>query len=331
MDRESIQSILEEIQGGRADTAVINGWVSAHCPLAPWTHAKGTDRNRSFGVKINDTGTSIFNCLTCHSKGPLSYLVKRLGDLSGEDFTYLIDSIDTDEVLGTLPPSWERRKAERAVARLGEPVSDDYLLVYDSAVGHPYLRSRGISDDTAEQLDLRVDPDNYGHERILFPVYSAERLFYGYTGRAVRSGAEPRIRDYFGLSKRLLLLGSEHIDRDRAEHIILVEGLFDFARLYNWSPNVVSSMHATITDGQAAILKDFGLPVIVMYDNDKAGWDGTEQVVKALSRHVPVMATTYPVSRTVRDAKTGYMRAPLDPAELLREQYERMVQNCELQ
>ncbi len=330
MDKESIQVILEEVAGGHVNTKVINGWVSTRCPLAPWKHASGTDQNPSFGVKINDHGTSIFNCLTCHSKGPISYLITLLGDLSGEDYTYLVDSIETDEILGTLPPTWERRNTSAVASKLGEPVSSDYLLVYDSAVGHPYLHERGIDDETTEELDLRVDPDNHGHERILFPVFAPDGRFYGYTGRAADSGVEPRIRDYFGLPKRLLLLGAESIDTTTHDHVVLVEGLFDYGRLRSWNVPVVSSMHATLTDGQAAILKNLGLPVVVMYDDDDAGWAGTDLVIETMVKHVPVMAVEYPVSRTVREAKTGFMRAPQDPAELDQLQYLRMIDKCEL-
>ena len=52
------------------------------CPLAPWTHDRGTDSKPSFGFKIADNGQIVYNCLSCKAKGRLSNLVDELIVLS---------------------------------------------------------------------------------------------------------------------------------------------------------------------------------------------------------------------------------------------------------
>ena len=322
---------MEEVTGGAVDYKVIHGWFTTHCPLAPWTHAHGTDRNMSFGIKIEEDDDSIFNCFTCKTKGPLPYLLRKLSSYSGLDYSSLIEDTETTELLGSVPSDWATIRTKKLTRHtLPSPPSDDYLEIYDTAYTHPYLRKRGIDRHTASALDIRYDPDDKGAERILFPVYSREGVFYGYTGRAVKDNVEPRIRDYFGLPKMHLLLGSEFIDVDKDELVVLVEGLFDFAKLYQYGIPAVSSLHSAITDNQASILKDIGLPVLVLFDDDDAGVIGSAKVKDMLGKHLPLLKTRYPRERTVVDKATGEKRRPQDPGELSEEQAYAMIDDTRL-
>lgn len=321
MDRDGIVDLLKEVVGPNVKTKVANGWVSTHCPFAKWTHDRGTDKNMSFGVKINHDDKSKFNCFTCKQKGTLAWMLKRLSEFTGESYKGLIDEVETDELLGTTLPSWENRhNGDTGHDPLGVPVSEDYLDVYDEAAGHWYLKERRIADWAAEALDLRVDPDNRGAERILFPVYSPDGGFYGYTGRATQNGVDPRIRDYFGLPKRKLLLGSEFI-KDDDDQIILVEGLFDFAKLFQYNYPVVAAMHSSIEPGQARILKEFNKRVVVMFDNDKAGVEGREVVKRELGKHIPLLKVRYP---------DRFAFGKGDPGVLKRDDIERMLGEARL-
>lgn len=258
-------------------------------------------------------------------------MLERLGDLDGEDYSGLLGGVEEEEFMNARLPEWDQRRSHNSkAAKLGEPVAADYLDIYDEAAGHPYLVERRIDDDSANMLDLRVDPDDHGHERILFPVYSPDGGFYGYTGRAVVRGIEPRIRDYFGLPKRLLLLGAEWVHPDSDDLVVLVEGLFDFARIFSLGIPCVASMHSGLTPAQAQILKDFALPVVVMYDNDQAGEEGRSHIRQQLGDHLRLRKVRYPTRATVRDARTRRMRAPKDPGELTGAQVEWMLDNARL-
>ena len=331
MDRTSIKNLIREVLGAGTELKDQGEWVSTHCPLAPWTHTHGTDRNMSFGIKVNHQDSSIFNCLTCKRKGTLQYLLNTLSYYSGESYDDLTAEVELNEVIGSTPPTWdERHTYDSKNAELGDPVSTDFLDIYDSAVGHWYLQDRGISDEVAKTLGLCYDPDNYGVERILFPVFSEDGGFYGYTGRAVVSDADPRIRDYFGLPKRLLLLGAEFIDTDTDDYIVIVEGLFDYARLFSYGIPVVASMHSGLTPHQARILKNFNLPAYPMYDDDKAGGDGVKLIKEALVKHIPLRRTRYPTEATVWDNTLQAYRPPQDPDELNKEQVFSMLEDYRL-
>lgn len=318
MDRASIKELLRDIQGPNVEIEDRGEWVSTHCPLAPWTHANGTDKKISFGIKVNQYSESVFNCYACKSKGTVSHLLKRLESYTGEDYRSLIEEVEDNEYLGGSIPEWDRRNSYDSVQKgIGEPLSEDYLDIYDPAEGHWYLQDRGIDDETSRILRLCVDPDNKGVERILFPVFSPDGGFYGYTGRATVPDVEPRIRDYFGLPKRHLLLGAERIDTSKHDFVILVEGLFDYARFVSYGFPVVAALHSGLTPEQSRILKDFSLPVYVFYDNDDAGRQGRKAVAHSLRNHVPVMKVRYPLGVK-------------DPDELTKEEALHMLEDSRL-
>jgi hypothetical protein len=285
------------------------------CPLAPWTHRNQHDTHPSFGVKVQKGGdrVSIFNCYTCKKKGPLSHLATLYQNFSGQDKSHLIDEAEDIELFGVQLPLWEDRNDAEAYMVPPEPLGAEYEDIFDpawedhrtgghrgfgrSGAGwcHRYLLSRGVMYSAAKRLDVRVDADDgHGAERIVFAVRGIEGELHGYTGRATDDEVNPRIRDYYGLPKRACLLGIHAFDADRHAAVILCEGLFDYARLVACEHFAVAAMHSGLTELQARLLRDMGLPVILMYDNDEAGRSGNKLAKKLLQDYVPLQKVRYP-------------------------------------
>jgi hypothetical protein len=303
----------------------VNGWVHTTCPLAPWTHEKAKDEKPSFGVKIQNNDTSIFNCFTCRKKGPLSYLVKMLDHYTGNDYATIIEGLETEEFFGADMPEWDRLRINDKQV-LGNPLDEEEYDIFEDATGHPYLAEREIDDETARTCGLVLDPDNQGIPRILFPVRGPKGDLYGFTGRATVE-SNLKSRDYFGLPKACVLLGS-HLIRESDKFICVVEGPFDYARFVQYDLPVVAAMHAYLTPQQASILTDFGKPVYTFYDNDKAGGEGVAACEAHLSGHIPVLDIVYP-DREVRTAD-GTWRQVKDPDELYEDEVLAMIDNAEL-
>lgn len=310
MKRQEVIDVLRELTGREPSGQTINGWYTTQCPLAEWTHPGRRDRHPSFGVLLQEDRESIFNCFTCGEKGRLSWLVRRYARFSGEDFSHLLDDVELDEVIGGELPDLQDYPTKK-IEKLADPMPDDYFYVYDSAAGHPYLEERGIDEHTARTLKLLVDPDDQGVERIMFPVFDHLGGLQGFTGRATNNRSVPRIRDYFGLPKRLLLLGSHDVD-SRWKYVALVEGLFDYARLRQLGLPVVCSLHAGLTSNQAKILKLIDRPVVVMYDDDEAGRKGRAEVAKAVNLYLSLWKVRYPKGKS-------------DPGELTRREVDKML------
>lgn len=328
MDRSSIKELLKEVAGANVTLKDHPEWVGVPCLFAQWKHDTGKDSHPSAGVSVQESGTSIYNCHACHTKLPLSAMLQQLSDYSGSDYAGLIAQLKNEIFLGGDLPPWGRSPSVVS-ASLGEPLDEEtYLDLFDSAEDHWYVRSRDINSATARQLGLLVDPDDAGEERVLFPVYRAKGALYGFTGRATASGVYPPTRDYYGLPKRLLLLGM-HLLPDDAKYVILVEGLFDQARLFQYGFPVVAHMGGHPTEHHIDMLLELGLPVYLFRDNDTAGKLLQEELKKTkLCRHLPVMKVRYP-RRKVQD-RNGRLRNVNDPDELWASEIEHMIKDARI-
>jgi len=321
MDRQAIKHLLREVLGPNVLLVDHTEWVGMCCPFAKWKHARGRDEKPSSGMSIHPSGTSVFRCYTCTPKGlTVEWFLRELDKYTGDIPASMIRDAADEEFYGGRLPAWGEVDPAELPAQLEEPLDmDTYQELYDSAEGHPYLKKRGISDETARTLQLMVDPsDSEGEERILFPVFAPNGDLHGFTGRATRKGARLKVRDYYGLKKSLLLLGSHLIDPKQDEYVIVVEGLFDYAKMVEYGLPAVASMMADVTKQQAAILQRIGLPVYSLYDADAAGANGTQTLKKYLVRHVPVLKTRFPKVK-VRDRDSGEFRWAKDPDEFSRE------------
>lgn len=336
MKRDELRDVLQDVFGKNMPMQDIGGWISIRCPLAPWTHERGADGSPSAGVSIQDNDTSIFNCFTCKNTGPISSMLRKYSEYSGEDLTDIIDEVEDEEYLGPRSmPSWESLK-EGNNREVLMPINEGiYMDLYDSAAGHPYLLDRGIDDATAERLELKFDPRDPadGEARILFPVRGYDGLLYGFSGRAIRTPKanefQLKVRDYEGLAKAELVLGAHLIARDNPKNVQLVEGLFDYARMYSMGYYGAAVMHSNLTDAQADIFREMSKPTYLFYDNDKAGADGVEIAARKLRDYIPVMRVRYPRIQIEDNSRQGWHWLK-DPGELLPEDVEAMVKDSRL-
>lgn len=319
MERLEIKELLKEVLGPNTTLVDHTKWVGLCCPLAPWRHAGGRDSSPSSGISVKDDGTSIFHCWSCGAKGTVPWLLKELEKYTGESFKSIISSIEDGEFLGGTLPEWGSRKRDVIEARY---LDESYLELYDSAVGHWYLRDRGIDRVVAEDLQLLIDPeDSQGDERILFPVFDRKKRLQGFTGRAVLDTVELRVRDYHGFQKANALLGLHLVNPDD-RFVIVVEGLFDMATVYQYGYSVVATLHAGLTDAQFALLKDLGMPLMLMFDNDKAGVEATGRTIEKVGSSLPMSMAKY-VAR--KDSK-GRKVWTKDPGACTMEEVDKMVQ-----
>lgn len=343
MDRQQIKDFLKEFLG---NNVVINdqpNWVGLSCPLQRWTHKGGHDHYPSAGVSIHNDEVSIFSCWSCHSKGPLSWLVKEYCKYSGESgdgLLQLAEEADLNEFNGVSLPDWD---SLQPIAKLPEELNADlYLDLYDSPLIIPeaakYLENRGISTEATIKMQLRYDPIGMTIQngkmpdkskwvpRILFPGFSPNRKFYGFSGRAIVK-TELKVRDYHGFPKINILLGS-HLLRPEDSKLILVEGLFDYARMVTLGYPAVAVMKSMLSDEQAEILKDLGKSVYIVFDDDKAGEDGRKKVIKQIGKYLPIFKVRYP--ELDKDDIRIQDGEKLDPARLNKEEIEYMINDARM-
>lgn len=266
-------------------------WLICKCPFAEYLHEYGTDTNPSFFVKIADDGYSGYNCFTCKQTGNLTRFFEKLGGLRGHDY----NSLAIRSMLEETPENfqeWETTKdSEPKLAPIDRGL---YFRMYPDVLSSnkavDYLSKRDISVETCELLRLRFDPDE---SRILFPVFDGAEQLFGFTGRTILSKDQwpsqkfAKVKDYSGLKKDRLILGENLIQQEKP--ILLVEGLFALANMYEIGADhfcsPVASMGSHLSEYQAAIIADYGLPVYLLYDDDAAGRQGVYGTMNKSGKH----------------------------------------------
>lgn len=329
MDREQIKEVMRDIFGRNHEMKDLGEWVSMKCVLAPWTHEKRSDSAPSAGVLVSDTGTSIYNCFTCKNPKPFHAMLRDYMGYSGEDLESLLEELEEGEFLGPRDPaSYDMIRAAR-LTELPMPIDEGlYMDLYAPCDKHWYLKERGISPETARKLELRFDvKDSEGEPRILFPVRDPQGQLFGFSGRAIYPDARLKVRDYHGLVKSQMLLGSHLVSP--TDKIILVEGLFDYANAHQCGYTGCAVMHSTLTEAQATIIQDLHRPTYLAYDDDKAGQDGVTVARRRLVGHVPTFSVRYPDVKIADDSEDGWHWLK-DPGEMIPEDFEALLNSSEL-
>lgn len=177
-------------------------WINFSCPLAQWTHEKGTDRSPSFGISLSPI--SAFSCYACHHHGTLSHFAHLYCDLAGGDPAPAVQ-FSREVELDAMRDRADRTLAQRggdAMSRMfsmqtvrAACVHDwtiDYprprlsprlISRYDVDLEHPYLVRRGIAPQTARAWGLRIRRDRRGYDRLVFPISDIDGHLLAYSER----------------------------------------------------------------------------------------------------------------------------------------------------
>jgi hypothetical protein len=328
MQEEALKSILRKLNI-RIVTRHRDGWMDFTCPLAPWTHERGHDSSPSAGAKVNPTGRSAWHCFTCKQHGTLSNLVRQIETYSGHRYPGLIREADLADTMPMFEIDYGSFEVPLEIEPAPEPLDEATMDgLYPDAWSVPqarsYLEGRGVGQATALTLGLVYDdgedPRRPQAPRILFPVRGIDKRLYGYTGRALTPDVKPKIKDYYGLPKRHLILGSERWQRGKP--VIIVEGLFAYAHLIEIGiedrASVGAILGSVMTPEKADILRLWNEAVYLLFDNDKAGDDGIfgmlkpdgsreeeKGAIQQLIEHIPVYVPEWPEGKEDPDQLSG--------------------------
>lgn len=283
--------------------------VVAPCPYAPFYHSRGSDKKPSFAAFVNDSGKSGYICLSCHQQGTIRSLATELGRLDPErDVSEAVQFIEKVETESTVDEDVLEEARRKHAERYDQPETVEwdggYSDIFESAWDHPeardYLIRRRFSKRVVDELRILYDDIA---QRIIFPVFDSQGGLYGFTGRYIGDQeSQPKVRDYGELPKKHILLGEGSWVAEKP--LIVVEGLFDYARMYELGVssryNIGAILGSELTPQKANKIVALGVPVYLMLDNDDAGRLGvygrgkTDGAAQRLFGHVPLFVTTYP-------------------------------------
>ncbi len=271
-----------EPQGKRA------GWVLSRCPLGPTRHSSGQSNSSTFGVKVNDKGLSRANCFACGFHGDLQDLLIDLrldklkdtcadwagankmvqAELEGAQITVA----DYDDLYG--------EKAEQD-APFPLPWLQSFALAAHVPAALKYLEGRGITEYVAKILLLRYDGQR---RRVCFPIYNRDGVFVGLHGRDITGKSDLPYYAYrhpqSGKWNRLVWYGENWVDPEKT--VVLVESVFDLAKVYRVYRNVMCGLSAGLSRQKVQRLSGY-TDIVTICDHGTGG----EQFLKSLVRYLP--------------------------------------------
>lgn len=318
MNENALKSVLRRI-GIHETKQSRRGWIDFACPLSRFTHANGTDRSMSAGAKINDEGKSGWICHACKNHGSIPHLVIELQKARGVDYSAVVREAEYAEASALVDldfGSFEREIPE-APKPLHKPSYEGlFPCVTEVPEALEYVTGRGVYWETIKDLGLLYDPKQ---RRVLFPVQDQAQNLWGFTGRGIYPDVEPKVRDYYGLPKRRVILGEERWKQGKP--LILVEGLFGYAHLIQENVETVANVGALLgsemTPEKATIVRGFDEPTFLLFDNDTGGDlglfgpilpNGTREThrgaVNLLQKFVPIFVPDWPEGKDDPDQLT---------------------------
>lgn len=154
--------------------------IMVSCPY----HKGGQENKPSMGIKrhSDERGSiGICNCFACHKVSTLSEMVKfMLGSKYNEDEVEAKFGLATTIARETIIQSKENRYTKFKKPDKSNYVSEEILREY--RIYHPYLASRGITQQTAAVYDIGYDSYN---NHITFPIRNIMKQCTGLGRRAI--------------------------------------------------------------------------------------------------------------------------------------------------
>jgi len=276
-------------------------FLNGMCPYAPWRHQSGTDSHPSFGIKL-DTSEPFGFCFSCGSSASLPAMLMELVHLSAqnENIQYdipaarkLLEAYDDELVI----QEWTESTFGFPQLRV---IPEWWLNSFIPAANHvrstQYLATRGVTSQISNLLGLRYDTQR---DVIGFPARDFDNRLVGMRGRKVELPGDaendfPRFHEYkyqnFSNSGEVWL--GEHLV-DLARPLVVVEGNFDWARVFGVYSNVVAAQTATVSQQKIKTLMG-AWSLVLCLDDDVAGRRGADQIRRVLGKDCVIEQVIYP-------------------------------------
>lgn len=257
-------------RGHDANYASSGGEIAFPCPLCD-DHKPRLYVNRK---------TLKWTCFNCQEAG---FAERFLTDV------LLIDPIMAGRVkgqlLGDTPIIHSIKavmKAEAAVSPMEWPPFTMSLDSTSNEVQEPYwvyLHNRGVRVEQVVHYGIRYCAVGKYGGRVVVPV-TLDGVLRGWVARLIRPAVETeqKVLTPPGMKSSLILFGLDHI---KGETCVLVEGVFDAMAFPDGV--AVATLGAKLSPIQRDLLRRHGIKhVILMFDNDEAGWKGTRRAASEL-------------------------------------------------
>lgn len=255
----------------------------------------------AFAVSTDPKKKSRCKCLSCGYSGDLTDLILdiRFGVKKNPEFASYFQlqlaapmvaaEFEEMELTDSDIPDFETKtKKVQTVFPTQWLASFKPIHLFPKAV--EYCSERGVMKSTMLDLDIRYDP---AQERVGFPFRNFKGEIMGMQGRYI--GTMPTKDDkhdegilryfqygYNGKRNMHCWMGENMVSFDNP--VVLCEGPFDFARIYQHYENVLASFTSGLSMTKVKRISDAD-SIITFYDHGKGGDAAREAIRKYLPRH----------------------------------------------
>lgn len=156
---------------------------------------------------------------------------------------------------------------------------NDNLMLSEKAKN--YFVSRKI---IAESLDKFILGYSDKQDMVTVPVHSPEGILVGFVGRSIEG---KDFKNTPGLPKSKILFNLHRVKN--ASRVYVVESSFDVIRLDQVGLPAVATLGANVSSKQIDLLQKYFSDIMIIADNDEAGGNMKEKIIKKLGSHVSVI------------------------------------------
>ncbi|HEX3799322.1 MAG TPA: toprim domain-containing protein [Verrucomicrobiae bacterium] len=276
--------------------------LSGPCPIH-----KGTNPTQ-FRVSISK---NIWNCFSeCKHGGNVLDFIARMENVSihaaavkaiewfSLDSEVMTGKSDGDEQ--EAPPARPKVSSSRPSAKVSSKPEPEKLTPNKPLKfrlekldhNHPYLAERGLTQETIIDFGIGFCAKGMMADRIAIPIHNSAGDVVAYAGRSPGEPAEdnPKYKLPQGFRKSLELFNIDRAIKEPANQpLVIVEGFFDCMKLHQLGcRKVVALMGSTMSAVQEEIIRKYtnrNAQIIVMLDEDEAGWEGREDIAVRLVKY----------------------------------------------
>lgn len=271
----------------------------ALCPFHP-------DKNPSLNISKEK---GLFHCFGCGVGGNIYNFIMKIENVSFERAVEMVAKWANIEI-----PQFAYGEDKKKIYDIHEKLAEYFnKKLNENKELISYLLNRGLDIDTIQKFKLGFAPKSIAEflnekdkdeidiketgifpysnfiERLIFPIRNLSGKIVGFSGRTL-NGKMPKYinstEKFFKKGETLygLYEGKEEILKTK--EAILVEGYMDVIILSkNGIKNCVSSMGTSFTEVQAKILKRFSGKIIISFDPDVGGIEGTKRALEIAEKN----------------------------------------------
>lgn len=260
-------------------------WADCLCPLH--------DESRpSFSMNLEE---GVWICRHGGETGDMIGLVARLVGLTRrEAIQWISDTpVPTASSIDVLEKLYKTGKTEEPVTNIR-----DWVERYDALnelIMSEYWFERGFTERTMLHFGVRYD---HVDNSIIIPIRDENANVTGFIKRFVPPLHDKKKYDYpLGMKRTLFPL-----DRWEGDEVILVEGGLDALWLHQHGHiEALAVLGSSVTDEQAKWIKKNVSRVILLFDNDEAGKEGSAKAAKKLRGLTTLVATIPDGAKDIQD------------------------------